>query len=219
MRYVVWVLALVLCSTLAMAQEVDVPASNELGAFGIFSLGNLAVNDVQKAAEPLEQVKRFFSDVRMPLTSPQEKQLSTIVDTAVHKLRENGSDEAGLRQINGEYMRSLNGVLTADQRAELRRHRTEQIMMRGGFPALKLILEDANAPFAEDQEKTVHAVYDELNLQMDQMKKASNGTPDRAQISKLQSEELGKVVRLLTPTQRRALFASRQGTLSARVRP
>jgi hypothetical protein len=219
MRYVVWVLAFALGSTLAMAQDAEGPASNELGAFGIFSLGNLAVTDVQKAAEPLEQVKRFFSDVRMPLTSPQEKQLSAIVDTAVNKLRENGTDEAGVRRINGEYMKSLNGVLTADQRGELRRHRTEQIMLRGGFPALKLILEDANAPFSEDQEKNVHAVYDELNHQVDQMKRASSGPLDRAQVSRLQSEELGKVVRLLTPTQRRALFASRQGTLSARVRP
>ena len=41
MRYVVWVLAVVLGSTLAMAQDVEGPASNELGAFGIFSLGTL----------------------------------------------------------------------------------------------------------------------------------------------------------------------------------
>src|SRR5205809_2509131 len=108
MRYAVLLLTFLLGSTFAMAQDAESPASTEVGAFGIFALGNLAVNDVQKAAEPLEQVKRFFSDVRMPLTSPQEKQLSVIVDSVVTKLRENGSDEAALRQINGEYMRNLN---------------------------------------------------------------------------------------------------------------
>ncbi len=195
------------------------PRPAELGAFGTFSLGNLALNDVERAAEPLEQVKRFFSDAKMPLTSPQEQQLSAIVDTAIKKMRESAGDEAGVRRINAEYMKTLNGVLTVDQRGALRRHRTEQIMIRGGFPALKLILEDATVPFTDDQERDVHAVYDELHRQIDQLKQDSKGTPDRAQVLKLETEELSKVVKLLTPTQRRALFASRQGTLTARIKP
>ena len=155
----------------------------------------------------------------MPLTSPQEQQLSAIVDTAIKKMRESAGDEAGVRRINAEYMKTLNGVLTVDQRGALRRHRTEQIMIRGGFPALKLILEDATVPFTDDQERDVHAVYDELHRQIDQLKQDSKGTPDRAQVLKLETEELSKVVKLLTPTQRRALFASRQGTLTARIKP
>ena len=152
----------------ALAQDVEGSAAGEAGAFGIFSLGNLALNDVEKAAEPLEQVKRFFSDSKKPLTSQQEKQLSVIVDAAVQKMRESGADEASARRINAEYMRNLNGVLTVDQRGELQRHRTEQIMMRGGFPAMKLVLENANAPFTEDQERddarcTMNSIVKSIN--------------------------------------------------------
>ena len=43
--------------------------------------------------------------------------------------------------------------------------------------------------------------------------------PDRAKLDKLEVEALGGVVRLMTPEQRKALAASRQNTLAAKVRP
>ena len=54
-------------------------------------------------------------------------------------------------------------------------------------------------------------MYDELNRQVDQLKQDSKSTPDRAQVLKLETEELGNVIRLLTPTQRRALLAAPAG--------
>jgi hypothetical protein len=92
-------------------------------------------------------------------------------------------------------------------------------MMRGGFPALKAILEDAQVPLAPDQEVKAQALYVDFSQQARQLMIDSKGTPDQAQLYRVASQSLGQVVKLLTAEQRRALVASRQGTLSARVRP
>jgi len=219
MKHYVGFLVLVLCAAPAFAQEAEESALRELGVFGIYSTGNLALRDIQRGNEPVQQLKRFFSEAKLPLTGVQEKQLNTIVDGTVKGLEAAGENEDGLRRINTEYMRKVNEALTMEQRAELRRYRTEQIMMRGGFQALKLILENAQSPFTEEQEKQVLAVYVDLNRQVDQISKSAKGAPDRVQLSKLEGEQLGKVVMLLTPAQRRALVTARQGKFAARVRP
>jgi hypothetical protein len=219
MKKSAWLLALLLSAVPVFAQDAEESALRELGVFGIYSIGNLALRDIQRGNEPVQQLKRFFSEARQPLSSEQEKQLSAVVDNAIKALQAAGENEEGSRRINAEYMKKVNDVLTVDQRAELRRYRTEQIMMRGGFPALKLILDSAQTPFTDDQEKEVRAVYVDLNRQVDQLTKDAKGSPDRLQLSKLEGEQLGKVVRLLTPAQRRALVASRQGKFTARVQP
>ena len=113
----------------------------------------------------------------------------------------------------------MNDILTADQRAELRRYRTEQIMMRGGFQALKYIMENAQTPFTPDQEKQIQSVYVDFDQQFNQLTRASKGKTNRADVDKLENEALGKVVRLMTVPQRRALAASRQGTITSKIRP
>lgn len=152
------------------------------------------------------------------ILSLQEKQLNSIVEAQARALQASASDEDAARRVNREYTRKVNEILTADQRAELRRYRTEQIMMRGGFQALKLILENAQTPFTLEQEKQAQPLYIDFNRQVDQLSRDSKGTPDRAQLDKLENEALGKVVRLLTPQQRRALAASRQGSLTSKAR-
>jgi hypothetical protein len=148
----------------------------------------------------------------------QENQLNSIVDVEVKAMQASAQAE-DVRRLNLEYNRKMNDLLTPDQRTTLRRYRTEQIMMRGGFPALKLILENAQAPFTTDQETKIQALYVGLSRQVGQVARDSQGTPDRAQSYKLEHEALGQVVRLLTPDQRRALAASRQGALASKVRP
>ena len=219
MKHYVGFLVLVLCAAPAFAQEAEESALRELGVFGIYSTGNLALRDIQRGNEPVQQLKRFFSEAKLPLTSAQEKQLSAVVDTTVKGLQSAGENEDGIRRVNAEYMKKLNEALTMEQRTELRRYRTEQIMMRGGFQALKLTLENAQAPFTEEQEKQVRAAYVDLERQVDQMSKSAKGAPDHVQLSKIEGEQLGKVVSLLTPAQRRALVAARQGKFAARVKP
>ena len=219
MKYHAALLVFVLSAAPAFAQNADEEAIRELGMFGVYSLGNLALSDIQRGNDPVQQMKRFFVQAKLPLTSAQEKSLTALIDSEVKTLQTAGQNEDAVRRVNADYTRKLNEVLTADQRAELRRYRAEQIMLRGGFPALKLVLENGNAPFNEQQEKQVQALYLEFNQKVNALMRDKQGNPDRAELSALESQELGKVVRLLTPEQRRALAASRQGPFNARVKP
>ena len=219
MKYSTALLVFVLSAAPAFAQNADEEAIRELGMFGVYSLGNLALNDIQRGNDPVQQMKRFFVQAKTPLTSAQEKSLTELIDSEVKVLQTAGQNEDAVRRVNADYTKKLNEVLTAPQRAELRRYRTEQIMLRGGFPALKLVLENGNAPFNEEQEKLVQAIYLEFNQKVSALVRDKQGNPDRADLSALENQELGKVVKLLTSEQRRALAASRQGPFNARVKP
>ena len=219
MKHYALFLVLVLGAAPVFAQDAEEAALRDLGVFGVYSLGNLALADIQRGNEPVQQLKRFFSEAKLPLTGRQEKQLTDVVDDTVKALQANAGNDDAVRRINAEYMKKLNETLTPDQRAELRRYRVEQIMMRGGFQALKLIMENAQVPFAEDQEKNVQAVYVDLSRQIGQLTKDPKGNVDRSQLLKLEGEQLRKVVALLTPDQRKALMASRRGPISAHVKP
>jgi hypothetical protein len=221
MRLCVCILALALSAAPAFAQQEQSEEQilRDLGMGGTFALGNLAVRDLQRGNDPVQQLKRFFSEARVPLSSAQQKQLTAVVDAQAKALIASAENEEAVRRINQEYTRKVNDVLTPDQRAELRRYRTEQIMMRGGFQALRLIMEDARTPFTEEQEKQVQAVYVDFNRQLDQLLRDSKGKPDRAELEKMENTALGKVIRLMTPAQRRALAASRQGHITSKIRP
>jgi hypothetical protein len=220
MKYHVAFFAVILTVSSTFAQDAeDSSVLRELGMFGVYSLGNLALNDAQRGNDPVQQMKRFFIQAKLPLTSAEEKQLNVIVAGQIKALVAAGENEDAVRRVNADYTKKVNDTLTADQRAELRRYRTEQIMLRGGFPALRLILENGNAPFAVEQEKQVQALYLDFNRQVDAMMKESKGNPDRAQLAALENQELGKVVKLLTPEQRRVLAASRQGPVNAHFKP
>jgi len=219
MKYHAALLIFVLAAAPAFAQNADEEAVRELGMFGVYSLGNLALNDIQRGNDPVQQMKRFFGQEKLPLTSAQEKSLNALIDSEVKVLQAAGQNEDAVRRVNADYIKKLNEILKPEQRAELRRYRAEQIMLRGGFPALKLVLENGNAPFNEDQEKQVQAIYLEFNQKVNAMMRDKQGNPDRAELTNLENQELGRVVRLLTPEQRRALAASRQGPFTARVKP
>jgi len=213
------VVAVVLFAAPVFSQDSEESVLRDLGMGAIFADGNLALRQLQRGDDPVQQLKRFFNEARLPLTSQQERRLKSIVDAQIKALQAAGQNEEAVRQANLEYTRKSNEVFTTEQRAELRRYRTEQIMMRGGFPALRLTLENAQTPLSPEQEKQAQALYTEFNRQVALLGRASSGIPDRADLDKLESEALGRVVRLLTPAQRRALAASRQGGLVSKVRP
>jgi hypothetical protein len=218
MQRYAWILAIVLGVVPALAQDPEEAVLRELGMGAIFADGNLALREIRRGNDPVQQLKRFFAQAKLPLTSAQERQLNTVLDSQIQMLQAAQNDDA-VRRANQEFTRKSNEIFTAEQRAELRRYRTEQIMMRGGFPALRLTLENAQTPFTPDQEKQVQSVYDDFNRQVTQLSRDSKGTRDRDQLDKLENEALGRVVRLLTPAQRRALAAARQGSLVPKVKP
>jgi hypothetical protein len=213
------IMALVLFAVPAFAQQPDESALRELGMGALFADGNLALRQLQRGDDPVQQLKRFFAQAKLPLTQAQERQLQPMVDAQIKALEVAGQNEEAIRAANQDFTRKSNEVFTLEQRAELRRYRTEQIMMRGGFPALRLTLENAQTPFTPDQEKQVAAIYTDFNQKLNQVPRDAKGIPDRAELDKLENQQLGKVVRMLTPAQRKALAASRQGTLVSKVRP
>jgi hypothetical protein len=185
----------------------------------LFADGNLALRQLQRGNDPVQQLKRFFAEAKTPLTSAQERQLNAVVDAQIKALLAAGDDPEAVRRTNQEFTRKSNEVYTADQRTALRRYRTEQIMMGGGFPALRLVLENAQTPLTPEQEKEVAQLYAEFNRHITQLARETKGVPDRAELDKLENEALGRVVRSLTPAQRKSLAASRQGSITSRVRP
>ena len=101
----------------------------------------------------LADLKTLFTDAKLPINKDQERQLRTIVDEQQKAMQTsmNGARTAGnapsvpsdeMQKLNRAYMTKVNAVLTPDQQAAWRRYRIEQIKLRGGFAALKLILED-----------------------------------------------------------------------------
>jgi hypothetical protein len=213
----VWALVLVLSALPAFAQQDEEDTLFQLRVGAVFAEGNLALRDLQADNHPVQQMKRFLRDARLPLTSAQERELNAIVEAQISAVRASPQNEEALHHVNQEYTTKFYNVLTPDQRTSLRRYRTDQIMMYGGFPALKLVLENAQTPLTPDQEKQARALYDEFHQQFREMPRDGRGAPDRLQLDKVENNALAKVVRLLTPAQRKALAAARQG-LNQRTR-
>ena len=99
----VWVLALVLSAAPGFAQADPEELLRELGMGGTFALGNLAVRDIQRGNDPVQQFKRFFAQAKLPLSSSQEKQMKSIVDAQVKALVANGEI---MRKATAESMRN-----------------------------------------------------------------------------------------------------------------
>ena len=203
----------------SQSQELEQTALRELGMGGLFADGNLALRQLQSLDEPVQQLKRFFSQAKLPLSSAQQRQLNDLVEVQIKSLQAAGQNEDAIRLANQDFTKKSNEIFTPEQRAELRRYRTEQIMMRGGFDALKLTMDNAQTPLTPQQEKDVETVYNDFNRQVTQLGRETKGVPNRAELDKMEIIALGKVVRLLSPAQRKSLAASRQGSLISKVRP
>jgi len=216
MRRSVWALVIAFSASPLFAQDPEEALELRIG--GIFAEGNLAVRDLQAANHPVQQIKRILNEAKVRLTAVQERELNSVVDAQQKAVSASSQNDEAIRRINGEYTAKFYAVLTQDQRTVLRRNRTDQLMMYGGLPSLKVILDNAKTPLTADQEKQARAAYDEFYEHFKQLQRDSKGLPDRVQLDKAESSALAKVIRLLTPSQRRALAASRQGSLSQTTR-
>jgi Spy/CpxP family protein refolding chaperone len=210
MKRLTWVLALVLIPMPAVAQQDEEDTLFQLRIGAVFAEGNLALQHLQAENHPVQQMKRFLRDARLPLSSSQERELYAIVDAQITAVQASPQNQEDLHRVNQEYTTKFYNVLTPDQRTSIRRYRTDQIMMYGGFPALKVILENAQIPLTTDQEQQVRALYDEFFQQYREMPRNAKGAPERTVLDKVENTALARVVRLLTPAQRKALAASRQ---------
>jgi hypothetical protein len=116
---------------------------------------------------------------------------------------------AELKRINDDLVTKINAALKPDQQAAFKKFRNDEIRKAGGFPALKLVMEEAGAAFTPEQEQQIQELYAEDARQRGQLMRASEGRPDPAKLDELEKGTLTKVARLLNPAQRKALLDSR----------
>jgi hypothetical protein len=114
-----------------------------------------------------------------------------------------------LRRINDNLVTKINSVLKPDQQAAFKKFQNEEIKKGGGFPALKLVMEEAGASFTPEQEQQIQSLYAEDARQRAQLMRESQGRPDPAKLDELEKGTMAKVARLLNPAQRKALLDSR----------
>jgi hypothetical protein len=122
---------------------------------------------------------------------------------------ESGPAAAELQKINDDMMVKITAALKPDQQAAFKKYQNDQIRKAGGFGALKLTMEEGGAPFTADQEQQIKGYYDEDAQQRAQLQKEAQGRPDPAKIADLEKATMGKIVKLLTAAQRKALLDSR----------
>jgi len=117
--------------------------------------------------------------------------------------------EVEMRQMNDALFGKVASAPAhnATQQSVLTKMARTQIRSRGGFDALRITLEDANAPLTEEQVPKVKAVFEEQKTARAAFVKQSQGTPDPATLKQLERDALTKVVGLLIPAQRTALLA------------
>jgi Spy/CpxP family protein refolding chaperone len=211
MKGYVWAFVLALSTAPVFSQD---PEEFETRIGAVFAEGNLALRELESENHPVAQLRRFFNQARLPLTSAQQRQLNSIIDAQAKAVKASPPNRDAIRVINEEYTAKFYGVLTPDQRLTLRRYRTDQIMLHGGYAQLKMILDNAKKPLTPEQERQARALYDELNQEVKQIPRDSKGAPDRMQLDKAENSALTKVVQLLTPEQRQVLVDSRQSSVN-----
>ena len=116
---------------------------------------------------------------------------------------------AELQKINNEVLPKLLAVLKPDQQTTFKKWQNDEIKKGGGFAALKVQMEEAGAPLSAEQEPQIRALYVEDAQQHARLQREGQGVADPAKVADLEKGTLGKVVKLLTPDQRKALLDSR----------
>lgn len=117
---------------------------------------------------------------------------------------------AELRKINDDLVAKINAVLKPEQQATFKKFQTDEIKKARGFAALKLVMEEAGAPLTAEQEPQIQTLYMEDQRIRMQMMREAQGRPDPAKLDELEKITMAKVVKLLTPAQRKALLDSRK---------
>lgn len=221
MKRCLWVLVAFMGAVPCMAQITE---DTDVLTLGAQSFGNLAIRQINSANDPVQQLREFFERERLPLRKDQVQKLEGIVEAQQKELRallnrvsdDKSRADAG-RTLNQEYMKLVNGVLTTEQQNVWRHYRVEQIRLRGGFPSLKAMLENAGVPLDAAQQSSIQKIFENFAARHARLAEA-NAKPAIADVDRLVIAEFNRVVGLLTPQQREALTASRRATSFASVR-
>jgi hypothetical protein len=236
MRCFVWVFAILLITAPAFAQEeggAGLPSS----LFGSTDFGTRGqqANPMDAVKKFFAQAKVTFSGDQERTIKPIVETAFKQVQDSVERLgqpstggeRRGGGFEGGqrrggggaggnnpqlaaeLQKINDDVLPRILAVLKPDQQAGFKKWQNDEIKKGGGFAALKITMEEAGAPLTPTQEPEIRALYVEDSQQRLQLQRQGQGTADPAKLAELEKATLGKVIRLLTPEQRKALLDSR----------
>ena len=117
--------------------------------------------------------------------------------------------EVEMRQMNDALFTKIASAPALDtkQQSVLTKMSRDQIKSRGGYDALRISMEDAKAPFNDEQTPKVKAVFEEQKKARAELAKESQGSPDPAKLKQLEGATLAKVAGILTPAQKTALLA------------
>jgi hypothetical protein len=115
------------------------------------------------------------------------------------------------------YLAKLMPVLTAEQQAVWKKHQNDQIRAGGGYPALRLALEEAGAPPTAEQDMQLQAQFQAYNQQLREMRMAAGpgAVPDAAKAKEIETQHLAALVKLLNTEQRKALLEWRRSSQGA----
>jgi hypothetical protein len=122
---------------------------------------------------------------------------------------QNGPAAEELKKINDDLMSKITAALKPDQQAAFKKYLNGEIKKAGGLGALKVTMEEAGAPFTPEQETQLQGFYNEDAQQRAQLRRESQGNPDPAKLADIDKATMTKVVKILTPAQRKALADSR----------
>ena len=120
-----------------------------------------------------------------------------------------GATAEKFKQINDDLMAKITAALNPDQQKAFKKYLNDEIKKAGGFDALRVNMEDAGAPLTADQETQIKGFYTEDAQQRVQLQREAQGRPDPAKVAEIDRATMGKVVKVLTAAQRKALLDSR----------
>ena len=113
----------------------------------------------------------------------------------------------------------LVAALSPAQQAAWKKYQRDQIIARGGYPALRLALEEAGSAPTAEQESQLQEQFRNYDQQMKDLKTAAGpgNEPDAAKVKEVETQHLTALIKMLDPAQRKALIEWKKSTQTAAV--
>lgn len=195
-------LALLLAASPALA-DAQVVTTNPLDAI------KARVEEVlRKAGQPFtEQQQRALALVLEEQRQASERLFGAIMDFSGGPVRGADRDKAlaGIQWMNEAFEAKLQEVLTPEQNRIWAAFRAAEVRSQGGFPALRLILEEAGVPLSADQGRRLSSIFAGAAQRLRRAAEQGAGPRGTAAIEQEALEQAGAI---LTEAQAAAVVAA-----------
>jgi len=118
------------------------------------------------------------------------------------------------RRQEEQFIANFLPLLTPEQTTVWKTFERQQIRARGGYPALKLALEDAGTPPAPEQEVQMQEAFRTYDQRQRELRREAGpgGTPDAAKMKEAENLYLTSLLKALNAEQRKALIEWRHNS-------